>query len=170
MSGYDEIMLVSELMVLFHWFDEYCINRSINTIILQIARGRSAEQTIKMLHPVLQQMKTKLKIKTVYRSNDYFQENITNDFIYITLGMVARFSDIKPGQLVIPTNCLTISDTPKDLKISRTIKDHNPDTKLLFEKFNFLLPARIVAILDNFPMITSNDYDLNAFASLFDDL
>ena len=160
--GYDDTKLVASLTQIFKTIlARYGPDIK---IILQIARGRSAESTFEeVIRPIFDKLKiSNYETKYGYRSNDYYSPiDTTTPFVFVNYGMFAVLSQVEKvavGQICNPT-------------VSVSIKKYNPSTgfftdalKKYHGKKNILndIPEiqhiRLYGIKDDMPFVTPDIY------------
>ena len=97
-----------------------CRQEEINFIVIQIARGRSAEAFEQKLAPLLSAAKD-IVVKYVhgYRTTSYFTANDHGGarFIFVNIGMFARLSpNVKPGEVFIPSMSIDVAWNDEDVR------------------------------------------------------
>ena len=161
----------------------YICEKNIDTLVIQIARGRSGVvffkddiipklnnfgnlEFIKMekdkyIHYNFNTCNKKKKIILTfgYRSKDYFNLPMKKKFVFINIGMYARlqFNKIPAGLLCIPTETYSMNN---DKSISDKLLFN--DDLLLKSKFNFS-KIKLIGIDDNMAFVTPENYKLNDF-------
>jgi hypothetical protein len=103
-KGYNELKLQSDLKMIFKYIKETYPKVK---IVIQVARGRSAESTIKeVIMPVLNELKiTLIEYVFGYRSTDYYIPKNKSKFVFFNYGMFAELSEnltINVGQICNP--------------------------------------------------------------------
>ena len=91
------------------------------TIVIQIARGRAAEPMfLNIIKPILEKLdidKEKYIVKYGYRTTDYYNSDLSEDFIFINIGMFAvltNIDEIYVGELCNPVQTWNILNYLKE--------------------------------------------------------
>ena len=162
----------------------FICDKNVDTLVIQIARGRSGVvffkddiipklnnfgvlEFIKMekdkyIHYNFKTCNKKKKIILTfgYRSKDYFDLPMKKKFVFINIGMYARLQfdkKITAGLLCIPTE--TYSMNPDKNITDKMIFN---DDLLLKSKFTFP-QIKLIGIDDNMAFVTPDNYKLNDF-------
>jgi hypothetical protein len=166
-----------------------CTN-NVNTIVIQIARGRSGivffnndiVTKLKMLGSLefikiienkyflydfsVCNIKKKIILTFGYRSSDYFnmdkKDELNEKFVFVNIGMYARLDNIKipSGKLCIPVETYSMTIDNN----TKVIKDKLEFTDDILLKSNYKFDRiKLIGIDDTMPFVTTTDYKLTDF-------
>jgi len=116
MDGYDETKMLSEINSVIKTVRTFLVNCTAQhevepLTLIQIARGRSAADTISLISPLLvANLITRYSIASGYKSFSYFQYP-TEPFVLLNIGMFGRLTHvdaIAPGTVFNPTHTFEV--------------------------------------------------------------
>lgn len=159
-TDYREGELKENLRMIF----EYIHINYHHRVIIQIARGRSGQPMFdEVIKPILEMVGIH-KYKTVYgyRSTDYFNENTTEKFVFVNIGMFAVLSGIEQvyvGEVCNPTTTYSIEsyDKQKGFTIADEVNTFD-DSKNILNKVPDIKKITLFSIADDMKFISPDEY------------
>lgn len=163
-AGYKENEMQNKIKYMFNYVTKKCLKKNINTVVLQIARGRSGRAFFNKNVKQFLSEKIKYIIFYGYRSNKYFKLEKKINFAFINIGMFARFTkSVRPGEVFVCKNGISIKhDKEKNIIILPKSKINN--RKIIVAGFPLV---KLIGISDSMPFVTPENYNKKELISLF---
>jgi hypothetical protein len=173
-SGYREDLLLENLRMIFQYIKD---NYSDTLVVIQIARGKSAYETVcDIIRPLLENIgidKKNYIIKYGYRKEDYFVcDDLEVPFVFVNIGMFAVLSNVEEvyvGQLcnpVITWNITNYNGETKEFAIEDTLYDFSTDIKNILNHFESIKKIKLFGIADKMKFVTPDIYHKDAIDKL----
>jgi hypothetical protein len=168
---YNEKYLLLQLEKIFLFIKEKYPDTK---IIIQIARGRAAEWTIKeILDPLLLNLNIKnYEYNTGYRTDNYYKPQSSDNFVFVNYGMFAVLRNVENVEVaeVCNPNKAFITNYDDKLKIfeSNFNVELYDDDKNILNKLPFFQKITLIGISDHNPFITKDVYPRESINILID--
>ena len=168
-KNYNEKKLISKLVEIFK-----CIKTKNKMIIIQIARGRSADPMFnEVIKPILEKLKIiEYEIKNGYRTSDYYNyKKIKQEFIFVNIGMIAILTNpkkIKVGEICNPIITYQIKDFDEEkqkFKINLKKYENFDEEKNILNNFN-IKKIILYGINDNMKFVIPSVYSFPSIKKL----
>jgi hypothetical protein len=175
-SEYNENDLVNGLEKIFMYIKREYENIH---IIIQIARGRSAESMTKtIVIPILDKLSIK-KYNLIYgyKTFDYFKYDTVlkpnTPFIFVNIGMFAvlnNVDDVSVGQICNPIICYEVNEYKDNKFDSNSDNIYYNNNKNILNKHASIKQIVLVGINDNMKFITPDVYSYESIINLITSL
>jgi hypothetical protein len=160
-KGYDEEKLKNKLGEILNFIkDKYADTK----LVIQIARGRSAEPTFnEVLKPVLDKIGiSNIETKYGYRSGDYYKPLDEKPFVFLNYGMYAELSegtDVTVGEICNPVTTYAVNSYFVDQGFKFENKaEFGDDSKNILNNITDIKKLVLFGIADEMKFITPEEY------------
>jgi hypothetical protein len=170
LAGYDHDKLISKLKQIFG----YVIgNHRGKHVVIQIARGKSANETKKDIQEIINNLKEKghrCTIQYGYKTTDYF-ELPQDEYVFINIGMMARLTnshELMPGEVCNPVQTFDLAY--KENKIVIVKGRNHTDGENILNTFDDIPKIILFGIADNMPFVTPTNYPKSVIQALINEI